>query len=288
MSSRTPVGEVRERAGSVRSPVVPQSSGSPRCGYATSTDVGVWLRRAGPGVVEAELALEERLAQRRPLGFRGAEPNMTVQELGEYWMRRRREEARAPSTGQRRGEEAGVVSLQTLAGYQNALSQIINPRLGGLRLTEARTGVVDEALTRVDLSGRTTRVARSVLAQMFAMAVRHDALVSNPMREVRPSPRRRRAVQALTVEQARDLLRADARPPGRCCSRRAWSVARWHPAYVRPARRGAPAAGHGDAHRRGAGPGVDRPRPGRQHPVRARGRPPWSSLAATRPPVRCS
>jgi hypothetical protein len=52
---------------------------------------------------EAELALEERLASRRPLGFRGAEPNMTVQGLGEYWMRRRREEARAPSTGTGRG-----------------------------------------------------------------------------------------------------------------------------------------------------------------------------------------
>ena len=168
---------------------------------------GVWSRRAGRGAAKAEVALQERLARRRPLGFRGAEPDMTVQELGEYWMRRRREEAQAPSTGDRRVEDDGLVSLQTLAGYQAALSRIINPRLGGLRLTEARTGVVDEALARVDLSGRTTRVARSVLAQMFAMAVRHDALVSNPMREVRPSPRRRRAVKALSVDQARDLLR---------------------------------------------------------------------------------
>ncbi len=158
-----------------------------------------------PGRREAELALEERLAQRRPLGFRGAEPNMTVQELGEYWMRRRREEARAPATGERRGEDVGAVSLQILAGYQSALSRIINPRLGGLRLTEARTGVVDEALARVDLCGRTTRVARSVLAQMFAMVLRHDALRSNPMREVRRAPRRRRAVKALSVEQAREL-----------------------------------------------------------------------------------
>ena len=38
------------------------------------------------------------------------------------------------------------------------------------------------------------------------MAVRDDALTANPMREVRRPPRRRRAVQALTVEQARDLL----------------------------------------------------------------------------------
>ena len=93
------------------------------------------------------------------------------------------------------------MSLQTSAGYQAALSRIINPRLGGLRLIEARTGVVDEALTRVDLSGRTTRVARSVLAQMFAMAVRHDALTANPMREVRRAPRRRRTVQALTLSK---------------------------------------------------------------------------------------
>ena len=130
---------------------------------------------------------------------------MTVQELGEYWMRRRLEEARAPSTGERRVEDDGAVSLQTLAGYQTALSRIINPRLGGLRLTEARTGVVDEALARVDLSGRTTRVARSVLAQMFAMAVRHDALTSQP--DARgPAP------TSATARSASPLGRASSRP----------------------------------------------------------------------------
>ena len=166
------------------------------------------------------MALEERLAQRRPLGFRGAEPEMTVEELGEYWMRRRREEARDSSTEGGRGKDVGAVSPQTLAGYQSALSHVINPHLGGLRLIEARTGVVDEALTRVDLSGRTTRVARSVLAQMFAMAVRHDALTANPMREVRRAPRRGRAVQALTVEQARDLLELMRSHREGVCSRR--------------------------------------------------------------------
>ena len=206
MSSRTQVGE----AGAIW--VRPVTSGASKQWLAA-----VWVRDLDgrrrlvkarrPGRREAELALQQRLASRRPLGFRGAEPDMTVQELGEYWIRRRLEEARGPSTGERRLKDDGAVSLQTLAGYQNALSAIINPRLGGLRLTEARTGVVDEALAQIDHSGRTTRVARSVLAQMFAMAVRHDALTSNPMREVRPSPRRRRAVHALSVEQARDLLR---------------------------------------------------------------------------------
>ena len=203
MSSRTQVGELGE------SWVRPVTSGA-----AEQWLAAVWVRDLDgrrrlvkarrPGAVEAEVALEERLAQRRPLGFRGAEPNMTVQELGEYWMRRRLEEARAPSPGNGGMRTSGLVSMQTLAGYQTALSRIINPRLGGLRLTEARTGVVDEALTRVDLSGRTTRVARSVLAQMFAMAVRHDALAkqpdargpartSSPARQSKPSRSRRLA-----------------------------------------------------------------------------------------------
>ena len=49
-------------------------------------------------------------------------------------MRRCREEARAPSTWERRGDDDGAVSVQTLAGHQTALSRIINPRLlaGGL------------------------------------------------------------------------------------------------------------------------------------------------------------
>jgi len=59
-----------------------------------------------PGRHEAEVVLGERLARRRALGFRGAEPNMTVQELGEYWMRRRLEEARAPTTEGARGRAA--------------------------------------------------------------------------------------------------------------------------------------------------------------------------------------
>lgn len=205
MSARTPVGE--EGKSWIRP--VPGKAGEQWLAAVWVRDLDgrrrlVQARR--PGRRAAELALADRLAGRRPLGFRGVEPQMTVAELGEYWMRRRRQEARTPVAGQPRGNDHGAVSPQTLAGYQAALSRIILPSLGGLRLSEVRTGVLDEVLARVDGAGRSTRVARSVLTQMFGMAVRHDALWVNPMREVRPVPRRRRAVQALTVQQARDLL----------------------------------------------------------------------------------
>jgi integrase len=205
MSARTPVGE----QGKSWIRPVPGAGGDRWLAAVWVRDLDgrrrlVQARR--PGRRAAEAALEERLAERRPLGFRGVEAKMTVAELGEYWMRRRRQEARIPVVGQPRGSDHGAVSPQTLAGYQAALSRIIVPNLGGLRLTEVRTGVLDEVLARVDRTGRSTRVARSVLTQMFGMAVRHDALRVNPMREVRPVPRRRRGVQALSVPQARDVL----------------------------------------------------------------------------------
>ncbi|MCW2846305.1 MAG: hypothetical protein JWR90_279 [Marmoricola sp.] len=77
MSSRTQVGEI----GVIW--VRPVTSGS-----AEQWLAAVWVRDLDgrrrlvkarrPGRREAEVALEERLSQRRPLGFRGAEPDMTV------------------------------------------------------------------------------------------------------------------------------------------------------------------------------------------------------------------
>lgn len=46
----------------------------------------------------------------------------------------------------------------------------------------------------------------TVLGQMFALAVRHGALASNPMREVERPRRREGEIQRLTVDQARAFL----------------------------------------------------------------------------------
>lgn len=127
MTARTPVGE----AGKVW--VRRVGGASPRW------QASVWVRdldgrrrvvqASGRDRSAAVRALEVRLDQRRPLGFCGVDPQMSVQELGEYWMRRRRAEMSPPVTGPVRGSERGVVSAQTLAGYQTALSRIINPQL---------------------------------------------------------------------------------------------------------------------------------------------------------------
>ena len=81
LSSRTRVGEVGA------SWVRPVTSGSAEQWLAAVWERDLDGRRRlvkarRTGRREAEVALEVRLAQRRPLGFGGAEPNMTVQELG--------------------------------------------------------------------------------------------------------------------------------------------------------------------------------------------------------------
>ena len=127
VSSRTPVGD--NGASWVR----PVTSGGGEQWLAA-----VWVRDLDGrrrlvqarrrGRREAEVALEERLARRRPLGSRGAEPDMTVQELGEYWMRRRFEEVRAPSTMEPRCDDVGAVSPQTLAGTRPRCRDHSSPR----------------------------------------------------------------------------------------------------------------------------------------------------------------
>lgn len=168
------------------------------------------IRVRAKGKQAAERSLERRLSARNALGSTGVTASMTVAQLADFWLRRRMEGAEAPVKGQARGRHGGPVSPQTLAAYQSAITHIVVPRLGGLRIDEARVGLLDEAMRAVEKSGRSTGHARTVLGQMFALAVRHGALGSNPMREVERPRRRKGEVQRLTVDQARAFLAVTA------------------------------------------------------------------------------
>lgn len=213
MSRRTAVGEEGHRW---CRPILDEETGKPTGMY----QAGVWVRDHDgrrrtvrvkrKGSQAAQRALEQRLQARNALGSSGVTASMTVAELADFWIKRRMDGAEAPMKGQARGRHSGPVSPQTLAVYQSAITHIVVPRLGGLRLTEARVGLLDEAMRAVERSGRSTGHARTVLGQMFALAVRHGALASNPMREVERPRRRKGEVQRLTVDQARAFLAATA------------------------------------------------------------------------------
>ncbi|MDE0775440.1 MAG: tyrosine-type recombinase/integrase [Nocardioides sp.] len=168
------------------------------------------VRARGGTPAAAESALERRLDARTGRGGSaavGVTPEMTLADLAALWIEHRVSEAAAPVAGQPRGAQGGPVSPQTLAGYQAAITQVIVPLLCGLRVEEAPVGILDETLRAFAASGRATGMVHTVLKQMFALAVRHDALTSNPMREVTRPRRPRSPVRRLTVDQARALVR---------------------------------------------------------------------------------
>ncbi len=112
--------------------------------------------------------------------------------------------------------ELGGRSLapNTRALYAAASRLYVVPALGDLRLAELTPAIIDRALglLRSTRSPQIARASRRALSSLCAEAVRHGALIHNPVRESRPIPCPHRPVRALTVPEARDLqdrVRAD-------------------------------------------------------------------------------
>lgn len=97
----------------------------------------------------------------------------------------------------------GVLSPSSLAEYERVVRRIIVPRIGDLRLAEATPGRVQAFFTAVTkANGRgTAKTTRSVLSGILGMAVRVDALRTNPVSQVAAIRRgTSRASHALQLE----------------------------------------------------------------------------------------
>jgi hypothetical protein len=123
---------------------------------------------------------------------------MRLDRLAQLWLAEKADEGVLP---------------QTLDRYETSLRTRILPALGRLRLVEAASiSRLDRFLKTIASSHpASARNARTVLGQMLAMAVRHDALDTNPVRELARRRNRRREVRALDITdlgQARAAIRA--------------------------------------------------------------------------------
>jgi integrase len=127
---------------------------------------------------------------------------MRIDRLARLWLAEKADEGILP---------------QTLDRYEMSLRTRILPALGRLRLVEAASvSRLDRFFKSIAASHpASARNARTVLGQMLAMAVRHDALDTNPVRELVRRRTRRPNVRALDVVE---LARVRA-------AIRAWSAA---------------------------------------------------------------
>jgi len=138
--------------------------------------------------------LRSKLESRRAPNSYGVRSDMTMSELGVFWLDAR---SRSGSTGR-----GAVVRPQTLASYSDAIRLVLVPAIGSLRVGELTVGLLDSVLADLEDTGISTVLARSCLNQMLGLAVRHGALASNPMSLIAKPPRLPHEVEALTVDQA--------------------------------------------------------------------------------------
>lgn len=97
-------------------------------------------------------------------------------------------------------------SEQTVERYSDSLDRHILPALGEYRLMEVTVSRVDRFLrTMAATTPGLAKTARSVLNGMFKLAVRHDAMRSNPVRDVRLPAKAKAPVKALTVDEVTGL-----------------------------------------------------------------------------------
>lgn len=181
-------------------------------GKITRTEVaeGKWRARArfrdftgktkqveayGPSGAKAERQLLANLRTRVESAGDTISGKTTVTALGKIW---------AGNLG-----ESDQHTEQTIERYETIVEKIIGPALGEYLIIEASVSRVDQFLRALaeKTPGR-AKTTKSVLKSMFDLAVRHDALRTNPVREVRLPTKRKKPVQALTIDEVTELRQA--------------------------------------------------------------------------------
>jgi hypothetical protein len=131
----------------------------------------------------AERALSVALRDRGRAGSsQGIAPDTKVADLAEKWFTEL--EGKSPSTMQ---------------AYRDRLDRQVLPALGNVRVREVTVGLLDRHLAAVRASHgpALAKMTKSVISGMCGLACRHDAMKSNPCRDVaripsRPGERRAR------------------------------------------------------------------------------------------------
>lgn len=136
--------------------------------YRNAAGKVIEMRRIGKTEAAAETNLKEALrgALKQAAGGDLLSPESTVNQLGDAWL-------------------AELTLKNTVAGtfntYRSSLNSKIRPGFGDIRLREATVPRVDRFIKGLMVTPTAARTARTVLLQMFALAVRQGAAASNPV-----------------------------------------------------------------------------------------------------------
>ncbi|GGK87566.1 putative phage integrase [Salinibacterium xinjiangense] len=161
------------------------------------------VRASGPSASAAERHLTAKLVEGARIGSGELKPTTPLATTAEMWL----------------AEVEGTVGDGTLDEYKRLARKRIIPAIGELMLGEVTVGVVDRFLRAESLrTPAQARNVRSALLHIMAVALRHDAIRLNPVRESAPLPKVHKTPEALTeteVVELRDMVRLHRAGPGR-------------------------------------------------------------------------
>lgn len=183
-----------------------QSSGQVRARALVRDPDGVVreVARNGTSKAAAERRLKEALRDRRgPTGEGEITAESTFQQVAEVWL-----------TDVADAELAET----TVETYRRNLDLHALPALGGLRMRELTVGTVDRFLKEIRQRNGpgAAKNTKKVVSLVLGLAVRHDALDTNPVRDVAKVKRSSRGkARALTVAETSDLLKRLSAEVGR-------------------------------------------------------------------------
>ena len=133
------------------------------------------VERKGKSKAAAERELKKALTERTTTASGDAiTPGMRFKDVADRWF-----------TSIREAVDQGTRSPSTADVYRTHLDRHVLPGLGELRVREVTVPRLDSFLTMVrQTSGvATAKTARTVVSGVLALAVRHGAVSSNPIRE---------------------------------------------------------------------------------------------------------
>lgn len=150
------------------------------------------IEARGPSAAAARRELQQKLANRKTPRFGLVTSTDKIDRLIEIFLV---------------DLEASDRAARTKDKYAYCVKKYISPRIGSVRIGEATSGLVDHFIRSIveDSGPSTARTCGAVLSWMFKVALRHDAVVVNPVLGVSIPRLRTKKPQALDPAQYQDL-----------------------------------------------------------------------------------
>ncbi len=150
------------------------------------------IRARGQSTQAARVALVRKLQELNGTAANEGDltPLTTVAELAAFWLQEKRVQQ---------------ISSNSIKAYSSTVRNQIMPVIGERRLRDCRTSSLDRIIKDRAALGYDPTMLRKVLHGMFAVAVRHDVMASNPVREVARISRPRREIEYLDLAQIQEV-----------------------------------------------------------------------------------